>query len=97
MKAAGRPKIDGVRVGEVEADFLIPLPTISVKFAYENSETGRTCGFGYHSTWSEETMQKMRELISSMETDIINAMFEGGAVGTHSPVQEPPAEGITSL
>jgi hypothetical protein len=98
MKSNGKCRIDGVEVGEISADLMLPVKSISVKFAYKDSVNGRNCGFGFQNVWGEETLNKFRSFIEAAEADIIATMFEGGEViSNSSPVEEIPEEGVDSL
>lgn len=90
----GKCRIDGVALGEINAVLIGQPAQVSAKYALVHSSSGSTCGSGTMRDWSPGTMSKFRDLISSMEDDILNMLFEsaGGASGEGKEVKEPAKE-----
>lgn len=76
MKSDLKCKIDGVAIGEINAELLTPPGSLNCKYAYLNSATEARMGSGHFNQWSEPTIAKFAELLELMERDIIAAMFE---------------------
>lgn len=87
-------QIDSVTLGEFEVKTgeVQGMPTLSLvaKYALSVSKTGARVGSGNRSFWSEGTVEKLRELIKSMEGDIAEDVFGvrptssgGGDAGEH--------------
>ncbi len=71
--------IDGVEVGEATIDALGPSVGLSAKLAYVNSKTGARLGFCNTSSWSPNTLTKLRELLDAMEEDVVSMLFGDAA------------------
>lgn len=92
-------RIDAVEVLEADFNFLGPVPRISAKYAYLDSKTGDRLGSGNRNQeWSAETLEKLEELIASMERDIIKTVFSGeSTVDGGSGAADPTSDGVPSL
>ena len=67
-------------MGEIEINLLGHSVSLVTKYVMCNSETQERYGSGSRNTnWSEETIDKMRAFIESMETDICRDLFSDGS------------------
>lgn len=76
MKTTAKCKVDSVVVGEIQMVRIgTPVP-LTAKFALKSDASGISFGAGTMSTWSKTTLDKLSELLESMENDILAALFE---------------------
>jgi len=96
----GGIRIDSVRAGEVTID-AISDPTgvarLSGKMAYVDSVTGERLGYCNRTTWSDETYAKLRELLESMEDDVLRQLFGDDASPSGLTLPLDPTGGVPSL
>lgn len=80
-EGSGDCRIDGVDVGRLEVQLLgLPAPVMSVTYALVNTKSGDKFGSGNRNTlWSDETYERLRALLESIEADVCGSVFEGGA------------------
>lgn len=91
----GKCKIDSVLVGEGSFELLAPLPSLSVKYAFCNKEGDLRFGVGHRNqNWSEETMDCLRALASSIERDICSDVFEGGTSACADDTTPDTSDGV---
>lgn len=82
-------RIDAVNLGEIHLVMIgTPLVPLTAKFALRAESTGISYGAGTLSSWSAATNQKLGELLSSMEEDILRAVFEEGPAVSDPSQQE---------
>lgn len=76
----GTAKFDGLTLGEFSASFLGPSGAVHLeaKTAFVDSTTGATHGWTNTTTWSPETIEKLKELKEVMERDVAKVHFVGG-------------------
>src|SRR4051812_1829412 len=79
MIAKGPIKLNEIRIGEMYLDLLNPLVIeLTAKFLLQHSETGLRFGPGSRNTgWSTKTMAALQMLVTSMEEDICETLFDG--------------------
>ncbi|SRR5258708_6212665 len=100
MKSDSKCKIDEVQVGEIHADMFSPPGVLTCKYAYVESKTTRRMGSGNFNQWSDETLNKFKELIELMERDISYSVFEGYEPTTIDRDSDFPVDsigGVTGL
>jgi hypothetical protein len=98
-KSDGMCRIDAVEVGELSfVQIGTPTPTLSVKYAYANAESGERFGYGNrNSGWSEETLAALGHLLELVERDVCHPVFhEGTTTGTLTETTDTTG-GIPSL
>lgn len=73
--------VDAVEIGEININFIgpkessIPGASMHAKYALTIYEAGIRVGAGNRNLWSEETNERLRQLITSMEKDICVDVF----------------------
>lgn len=72
-------KFNAIRVAEITLNVAEATSSITAKAAFVNTTTGQTHGWTTGRSWSEETLQKVRELREAMERDLERLHFEDGA------------------
>jgi hypothetical protein len=87
-KSESRCRIDSVEAGELSVIALgLPAPQLAVKYALSNSESGNRFGAGHvNGGWSDRTMELTRELLASVEADLLSMVFEGDGTTTSSGI-----------
>lgn len=75
-------KFDTIRVAEVSVKFLETPAVISAKAAFVNTASGTTHGWTTCTSWSKETMDKLRELRELMERDLSEHHFADAGTST---------------
>lgn len=95
----GKCRIDAVELGEVELNLLHAAPVLVARYAFANAVSGTRYGMGNKNQgWSEETLTKLAELQASMETDIVNSLFEGEVDPTERvSVEATTSDGVPGL
>jgi hypothetical protein len=99
-KSDGKPRLDGVEVGELSYTVLgPPAPVLAVKFALLNAETGDRFGYSNRNTgWSEKTLLALNALVESVEADVCLDLFEGGTTsGGGATVDPNTIDGVPTL
>lgn len=87
-KSDGKCRVDSVVAGEISINMLGAYPTVLVKYALSNAQSGERFGAGLRPAgWSEETMEKLRELVASLERDVCTVVFDGHP--SSSVVEDP--------
>jgi hypothetical protein len=91
--------IDSVQVGEIDIDAITHPDSIimDAKMALVDSRTGRRYGFANRSSWSPETIARLRALLESMESDALQQVFGDTASSGGPPPGSAPADGIPGL
>lgn len=99
VKSDGKCKIDGVEIGDVRLHMFGTSPTLYAKYAFSNTNSGSRFGSGRRTqNWSESTWAKVRELLQSMEQDIVSELFEGEATtGSVEEKAPPTTDDVPSL
>jgi hypothetical protein len=92
----GKLKADGVAVASLDINFLQQPSHLTAKAAVVDESTGSTvawvqCPTGW---WSNDTLAKLQDLVSSMEGDLAERLFERRAVSPLDATPEQPAEGL---
>ncbi len=88
---------DEMRVVRIAVDFLQNPIKVDVMFGFTSTRTGRTPAFANATSgvWSSNTMEKLKELCESMETDMGKVVLAGGATSTVSGARSGlAAEGL---
>jgi hypothetical protein len=98
-KSEGKCRIDGVLAGELEINALNNVALISVKYALISTESGERYGQGHiNQKWSPKTMEKLKDLLASIEEDICQVVFgEGPTTASVDPGEAPTSDGVSSL
>lgn len=98
-KSDGKSRIDGVLAGEIEVNVLGHVPLLSVKYALVATESNERFGQGnINQKWSPKTMEKLRDLLASIEEDICQVVFGAGpTTASVEPGVESTSDGISSL
>lgn len=69
-------KFDTLRVAEITVNITDTPPTIKARAAFVSTKTGRTHGWTTAASgWSNDTMEKLRELRDCMERDMLFTHF----------------------
>ena len=89
--------MDSVHAAEITIDALGPEIVLAVKFAYCTSSTGDRMGYGVQNRWSPETLLKLRELLDSMEGDILREIFGEAASSGGGVVVSNTIDGVPGL
>jgi hypothetical protein len=90
--------IDGVSIKEIKAESFETLGILNCKFAYIISASGGTCGYGTWQMWSDGTVQKYKDLVESMEKDIVKSLFEADpTISSVSSERESTDDGVGGL
>lgn len=88
-KSEAKNRVDAVHIGELTMNNLLVEPMLEATFALCETESGIRFGRGTRNIWSDETREKILELLASMERDIIADLFVGeGATTTDVVVSE---------
>lgn len=87
-RGQGPIKVNGVQIGEFQADLLGPFPVLTAKVALVDVDNSQRFGASHHNAWSAATVQKLLELVASMETDVCDQLF--GGARTAQPMPLPP-------
>lgn len=84
----GTLRADELKVATLTVDFLVNPVKVHALFALVDNDTGRTVAWanGDGGMWSNETMQKLRNLFLSMEDDAAKQLLS-----EHSSVPAKPA------
>lgn len=93
IKGTGNCRITGVELGELHVDFLAPQVLPTVKYAYVDADKGQRFGFNHRNSWSEATVEILRQLKEAMEKEICAAIFEG----TEEVSEKPPESDVPQL
>lgn len=81
----GRPKFDGLTLGEVRINLLRGNPHIETKAAFVSTATGHTHGWTeQQGPWSPAVLEKLRELCSLLERDLARVHLQS-ADGIDTP------------
>lgn len=77
----GTPKFTGLAIGELTINKMAPTTKITAKVAFIDPATGITYGWttAEGALWSKDTLDKLNELLTSMEADVARIHFEGGS------------------
>jgi len=75
----GNPKYTALSVGEFSCNLLGNTVKLTAKAAFVDPRTGATHGWTQCDSWSPETMEKMREFVNSLESDLARQHFSGFA------------------
>ncbi len=78
----GNPKYTGLTIGEFTCNLLGSTVKLTAKAAFVDPRTGTTHGWTTCDSWSQETMEKMREFSAAMEADLARQHFQGYAPAT---------------
>lgn len=99
VKSNGKCRIDSVMVGELTVDTTTGHPKISVSYALVASDSGERFGKGNINTlWSDATFEKLKELLTSIETDVANVVFsEGATTASVETGADTTTDGVASL
>jgi hypothetical protein len=92
----GTPKFTGLAIGSFSVDKMSsPTIQIKAKAAFIDPATGVTYGWtvAEGGLWSKETLEKLNDLMLSMENDIANVHFEGGGSAPVTSTGAAPAAG----
>ena len=82
-KSECKCKVDSVTIGELVVNMLGPTPTVVIKYALANAESGEKFGAGLRAQgWSDDSLQILQTLIASLERDICSGLFEGDTSGS---------------
>jgi hypothetical protein len=92
----GTPKFGTISVREIVAEITQAGPNITGKAAFVDRTTGNTHGWtqGTGAVWSEVTRGLLMQLAASMEQDLANLHFIGGAGATGREESKPLFSGI---
>lgn len=97
IRSDGKCKINGLGVGEVTISLLGPLPVLSAKYVFINTESGDRFGAGNRNqNWSKETLDHLEALVHSMERDLRGDVFEAEAT-TGGVVEDDNTQGDVPL
>lgn len=80
MTVTGTPKFNGIAIATISVDFFSkPTTVVSAKAAFIHTEKEATYGWteGTGNVWSQETMQKLKDLRASMELDLAKVHLDG--------------------
>lgn len=78
-------KFNHVALGELSVNLLDVAPKVIAKAAFVNTQTGTTHGYTTCSQWSQDTLEKLKELRALMERDLAALHFADASVtGTPS-------------
>jgi hypothetical protein len=102
MKTASdisRSVIDSVQVGEIDIDAITHPDSIimDAKIALVDSRTSRRYGFTNRSSWSPETITRLRALLDSMEADALQTVFGESASSGGPPPGSTTSDGVPGL
>ncbi len=98
VKGEGSVRIDGVAVGEITINLLSPTVHLAARYAFTNSLTAERFGSGNrNSNWSSTTLEKLGELVESMEKDLCQEMFTGGVTATEGPTDGVAGDALPNL
>lgn len=80
----GQCRLIGIDIGEIAVDFFGPnvIPgegRLAAKFAFISEDSSRMGSGNRNSNWSPETLEKLRELVAHMESDICSDLADAGA------------------
>jgi len=77
----GVPKFNALAIGKIEIDFLKNPIHIEVTAGFVNTKTSDTHGWtkATGTPWSEQTREKIKELVKFMEQDLAKLHFTDGA------------------
>lgn len=87
FQSTGKCRVDAVEVRDISIVVYgaADQHKLVAKYAMIESSSYNSAGAGLRdSNWSQETIERLRELLASMERDISKDLFEGG----DSPVVE---------
>ncbi len=93
----GTLRADELKAAKVTIDLLANPTQIHTLFALVDTTTGRTLAWanGEGGMWSNETMQKLRELLEAMEEDAAKSLLsESSSAPAQSAGKKPPSGGI---
>jgi hypothetical protein len=103
IRSTGKCSVDAVEIGEIQISILtnresaLPGPIMSAKYALSNAESGTRFGAGNRNQWSERTMNALAELISAMEEEVCEDLFEGHTSGSGGAVVADTTDGGPGL
>jgi hypothetical protein len=102
-RSPGQCAIDGVEIGDVSISILDPRqtavagPMLAAKYALVSTASGTRFGAGNRNQWSDATMEKLSELLLSMEQDVCRDLFEGHPTDGVSAQVGDPEDGVPGL
>ena len=96
MSVDGTPKFGTITVREITVEITQAGPNIVAKAAFVDRTTGHTHGWtqGTGAIWSPETRALLLQLAASMEQDLANLHFIGGAGPSGREESKPLFGGI---
>ena len=97
IKSDGVCKITGITLGEISIK-LLEDSLLVAKYAFCDA-AGDRYGYGNRNVnWSDETLEKLKALATSMEEDICRDLFEGGVTtGSTDEVVAYQQDGVPGL
>jgi hypothetical protein len=91
----GQPKFTGLALGRLTVNRMAPTMEIEAKVAFVDVATGVTYGWteAKGALWSKDTLEKLAELISSMEQDVAAIHLNGGTAEPIIQTAKPTTTG----
>lgn len=92
-----KANIDSVNIAEADVKVLGDEVVLVGRYTMHDSRTGGRFGLGNRNVWSPGTITLLRQLLDSMEDDIMAATFEGYAAGGGEGPVTTTSPGVPSL
>jgi hypothetical protein len=97
-KSEGASRINGVRLGELSVNLQGPSVVMAATVGLVDTESGDSFGrLMQNTSWSEETLEKLQELIFCIERDVCKTVFDEGATTPSGEGEFHPPDSVPGL